>query len=81
MPTFAQVMSRDFFTSLESKTKEEFVMVNRVEVRTEEYSGIVCALLSSEDGSIYVEIKESGKKTKRVAKINKYLDMLANKVA
>lgn len=56
-------------------------MVNRVEVRTEEYSGIVCALLSSEDGSIYVEIKESGKKTKRVAKINKYLDMLANKVA
>ena len=67
--------------SLESKTKEEFMMVKRLEVRTEEYCGIVCALISSEDGSIYVEIKESGKKTKRIAKINKYLDMLANEVA
>jgi hypothetical protein len=56
-------------------------MVKRVEVRTKEYNGIICALICSEDGSIYVEIKEAGNKTKRVAKINKYLELLTNKVA
>ena len=34
-------------------------MEQRVEVRDENYNGIVCILILGDDGSIFIEIKES----------------------
>lgn len=48
-------------------------MARRVEVRDKKYQGIVCALICTENGSLYVEIKDPGVKEKKIVKINKYL--------
>jgi len=50
-------------------------MIERVVVREEGYKGIVCVFIREEDGSVYLETKETGKE-KKIVKINKYLKML-----
>lgn len=49
-------------------------MEQRVEVRDDNYNGIVCILIFEDDGSIFIEIKESGKRVKKKVKLNKYLE-------
>jgi len=49
-------------------------MEQRVEVRDEHYKGIVCILILEDDGSVFIEIKESGKREKKKVKLNNYLN-------
>ncbi|MGB4660124.1 MAG: hypothetical protein WBI07_13160 [Mobilitalea sp.] len=55
-------------------------MEKRVQVRDKNYKGIVCVFVGTEDGSVFIEIKEPGVKEKKFVKINKYLSML-NEIA
>lgn len=50
-------------------------MEKRVEVRDDNYNGIVCIFIFEDDGSIFIEIKESGKRVKKKVQLNKYLEM------
>ena len=52
--------------------------MKKVNVTSEEYSGKVCELIQEDDGSIFIEIKIPGQKTKRRVKINNFLQELVD---
>ena len=53
-------------------------MTKRIEVKEEKYRGIVCAFICEDNGAIFLEIKESGVKEKKLVRFNKYLEILKN---
>lgn len=53
-------------------------MSERIEIKEEKYRGIVCAFICEDNGTIFLEIKETGVKEKKLVRFNKYLKILRN---